>query len=323
MTIATKNLYPWQQPHWDQLLSMKERGYLPHALLLHGYAKSGLEDFARLFAGWLLCEQGAGKLPCQSCKACLLMAAGSHPEFQEVTFELNEKTGKMREVLVVDQIRDMTEKIQKSCFVGSCKVTVIHPAEDMMPAAANALLKILEEPPADTYFVLLSHAPSRVLATIHSRCQVMDLPLPDAVAAEKWLEPHIADPGQRQYLLALSGNNPVLVQQWQEQGVTTSILQLGNELKQLREGTLLPMALAAAWLKTDVLDRVTWWWRWLALELKNTVDTQASRSLAISSQQQLLFMQKLLLAKQQLESSSNPNEQLLLESLFIDWQQLK
>lgn len=320
---STSTLYPWQRPLLDQLLDVKARGYLSHAVLLYGNANSGLENFARLYASRLLCEQAAQNEPCGSCRACVLMAAGSHPEFQDVTYELNEKTSKMREVLVVEQIRRATDKIQKTRFVGSCRVVVIHPVEDMMPAAANALLKILEEPPENTYFILLSYAPSRVLATIRSRCQLIDMPLPDAAAAEQWLAPHIADATQRQYLLALSGNNPLLVQHWQEQGVMAAVLQLGNELKQLREGSLSPVALAAVWLKTSVVDRISWWWRWLALELKATVDSGALPSWKISSQQRILFMQKLLLAKQQLESSSNPNEQLLLESLLIDWQQLK
>lgn len=308
--------YPWQQPCWDKLQQQHREKHLPHALLLHSPPDSGLQDFALLFARYLLCAQPAGSLPCGKCKNCVLMQAGSHPDFQEITFEVNPKTDKLREVITVEQVRRMIEKVQKSSFIGQCRVVLIHPVDDLMPQAANALLKTLEEPAGHTHFLLLSYLPARLLATIRSRCQKVDVPLPSIKEAEKWLAPFIGDGDKREKLLALSGGNPVVVKQWQEQEVSDTVLALGHELQQVREGRASPLPLAAQWCKQDTVLHIVCWWRWLALQVKSSPDVHAATPL-------LHFMDKLLLAKRHLESTANPSEQLLLESLLIDWQNLR
>jgi len=319
MDVALRPLspQPWQQACWERLHKSREQGLLSHAQLLFSPPDSGLEGFAYLFARYLLCQQPKNFLPCGVCRDCQLMDAGTHPAYQEITFEVNEKTGKLRHVITVDQIRELINKLHTTTLMGSCKVVIIHPAEDLMPHATNSLLKILEEPPANTYFLLVSFSPSRLLATIRSRCQQMSVPLPSIKEADSWLVPFISDPARREKLLALSGGNPVVVKQWHEQSVADSIMQLGHALQQLREGRASPLQLAAQWHKQGALACVVGWWRWLSLQIKE----KAKDSTSVKPF--LIFMDKLIMAKTQLESTANPNEQLLLESLFIDWQNLR
>lgn len=229
----------------------------------------------------------------------------------------------MSKAIVVDQIRAVIDTVNQTSFNAGRKLLMISPAETLNPAAANALLKSLEEPPPNTFFVLVSQNQARLLATIRSRCQIIDLPLPRAEEAERWLESRIPDTAQLKQLLAISGNNPLLVLEWQENGDIASVLQLGKELQKVWQGEISPVQLAAIWYKTALLSRVIWWWRWLALELKLTVQKNEPQTLSASTEQLLVFMQKLLMAKRQLESSANPNEQLLLESLLIDWKNIK
>lgn len=316
-------LYPWQEQAWARVVQQVEQQHLPHALLLKGTEGSGIESFAFLFAHFLLCAAPKNNLACGQCRDCHLLAVGSHPGLSFIKPEPNKKTGVMSKVIIIDQIRKVIDTVNQTAFKAGRKILIISPADVLHPAAANALLKSLEEPPANTFFLLVSQKPARIMVTIHSRCQAIELPVPGPALGEKWLESRIADASQRKYLLAVSGNNPLLVQHWQENEDLVAIVQIGNELKQLWEGKTSPLQLAAAWQKTKLLDRISWWWRWLALELKSTVDSTTAQPLIVPAQPLLLFMQKLLQAKRQLESSANPNEQLLLESLLIDWQQLK
>ncbi|THH37434.1 DNA polymerase III subunit delta' [Aliishimia ponticola] len=107
--------------------------------------------------------------------------AGAEPGLRVVIRTENEKTGKMRDQIVVDDIRKLGEFFHLSMTDGGHRVVIVDSADDMNVPAANALLKMLEEPPADTTLLLLSHQPSRLLPTIRSRCRTLrTVPLPPA-----------------------------------------------------------------------------------------------------------------------------------------------
>ena len=134
----------------------------------------------------LLCME-PGPVACGACRSCKLLVGGAHPDFKLTTFEINSTTEKMRTVLAVDQIRDLIASLQLTRSLSPRKVAVIHPAEAMNASSANALLKMLEEPPADTFLLLVAHDPSRLPATIRSRCQAVHVRLPEAHTARDWL----------------------------------------------------------------------------------------------------------------------------------------
>jgi len=308
--------FPWQQKSWDRLHRQQKDGRLPHAILLQGVVDSGLDNFAFMLARSLLCETLRDDLPCGVCRSCHLLSVGSHPNFQIIEPQEME-SGKLSRVIKIDQIREIMDKVQQTSFQTGRKVLVIYPAEVMNPNAANALLKNLEEPPAGTVFILAANNPSRLMATIRSRCQQIDVPLPSHKEADNWLSPFLSDAEKREKLLALSGCNPLLVKQWHDQNLLDDVLDLGQKLQQIREGRASPLQAAAQWHKQGSLLHIVWWWRWLALQIKATTNTpEAAKPL-------LRFMDKLIIAKSQLESTANPNEQLLLESLLIDWQNLR
>jgi DNA polymerase III subunit delta' len=102
------------------------------------------------------------------------VASGAHPGFELLVRTANPKTGKMRTEIVVDQVREMTDFFGLSRD-GEWRVIIIDPVEELNRNAANALLKILEEPPANCCFILISHAPGRLLPTIKSRCRKLEL----------------------------------------------------------------------------------------------------------------------------------------------------
>jgi DNA polymerase-3 subunit delta' len=146
----------------------------------------GKVEFALQLAADLLCLQQA-PVSCGACRSCRLLVSGAHPDFKLITFEVNSRTDTLRTVLVVDQIRELIAGLQLTRALSPRKVAVIHPAEAMNPSASNALLKMLEEPPVDTFLLLVSHDPARLPATIRSRCQAVQLRLPGEQTAREWI----------------------------------------------------------------------------------------------------------------------------------------
>ncbi|HJU39387.1 MAG TPA: DNA polymerase III subunit delta', partial [Tahibacter sp.] len=183
----------WNLPLWQNVVERLRRGAMPHALLLAGPAGLGKRAFASQLVAFLLCE-ARGDVACGRCRGCLLVKAGSHPDRAGVELELRDD-GKLRTEIVVEQIRVLSSRLAMTAQFGGFQVATIDPADLMNTAAANALLKTLEEPGAGTVMILISDAPSRLPATIRSRCQRLDFALPDRAAAIAWLKAQgLADP---------------------------------------------------------------------------------------------------------------------------------
>ena len=175
-------IYPWHQSDWQQLAAHWRQ--LPHALLFSGRENTGKTAFARHLAATLLCEQAtADRQPCGQCPSCHLFAQNSHPDFYELTPEIpeGETVGRKLLQIKIDAVRGLIEHIQLTSVRGGKRVVLIHPAESMNTQAANGLLKILEEPPADVAFLLVSHDRDRLLPTIKSRCRQMVLSAPENI----------------------------------------------------------------------------------------------------------------------------------------------
>ena len=215
-------MYSWQLNQWQQIT---QRVSLPHALLLRGRTGTGKHDFAIVLAQALLCAAPKpDKTACGTCPSCVWFAEGGHPDFKLISPEDAEasedapkkKTGKKSQISVA-QIRQLIDYLGLSSHqVDSRRVVMISPAETLNLASANALLKMLEEPPANTLFLLVSSQPQRLLATIISRCQAIDMPLPSKIAALTWLQAQGIKDAEN--TLDLAGGAPLLALQMAEDG---------------------------------------------------------------------------------------------------------
>lgn len=181
---------PWQRALVGSLVS--RRAQLPHAMLVTGALGIGKQVLAQTLARALLCETpSADGFACGRCASCNYVAAGQHPDLRVVEpFEINDDEVKAVEWIGVDRIRALIRWSEVTSHRGGAKVALIAPAERMNEAAANALLKTLEEPPAATYFLLVSHLPGRLPSTIVSRCQRIAAPRPTRDEARSWLVDH-------------------------------------------------------------------------------------------------------------------------------------
>jgi len=184
---VTDVLFPWQGPATAECLARRARW--PHAVLVAGPAGIGKRMLADWLARTLLCEKpSANGAPCGECPSCRYARAGQHPDLRIVEpVDDDEENPKPVEWIVVDRIRALVRWSGLTSHRGGAKVALIDPAERMNPAAANALLKTLEEPQPDTYFLLVSHQPGRLPATIASRCQRLAVPVPGREQARAWL----------------------------------------------------------------------------------------------------------------------------------------
>jgi len=205
---VTDVLFPWQGPATAECLARRARW--PHAVLVAGPAGIGKRMLADWLARTLLCEKpSANGAPCGECPSCRYARAGQHPDLRIVEpVDDDEENPKPVEWIVVDRIRALVRWSGLTSHRGGAKVALIDPAERMNPAAANALLKTLEEPQPDTYFLLVSHQPGRLPATIASRCQRLAVPVPGREQARAWLASQgFADAGR---LLDQAGGAPLV-----------------------------------------------------------------------------------------------------------------
>jgi len=189
-------IHPWNEAHFSQLTA--DRAHMPHALLLHGPAGVGKMDMALAMAKGLLCEAPLeGGHACEVCDACNWFEQGNHPDFRRLepvendAVEGDEKAKPAKKggrLINVDAVREVTDFLSLSAHRGGWRVALVHPAELMNTAAANALLKTLEEPPPGVLLLLVSHQIGRLLPTVVSRCRKVYVGLPERAASLAWLD---------------------------------------------------------------------------------------------------------------------------------------
>mgnify|MGYP001176400554 CR=1 FL=1 len=162
-------ILPHEADSWTKFYHIVETNKLPHAFILSlDSSNTGLE-LGKAVAGLLFCS--ASSKPCQNCKNCKLRLASNHPDLKVLERGDDEQ-------IKVEKVRDVINWATKSAVLGGIKLCLISAAEDLNIQAQNALLKVLEEPPAGTFFCLMSSRPLSLLSTVRSRCQIYTIKLP-------------------------------------------------------------------------------------------------------------------------------------------------
>lgn len=154
-------------------------GRLHHAWLLAGPQGMGKGDFAARVARFLVTHGKAGGGQAVALDdvgdgaAARLVDAGNHPEILSLTRQPKDKSKDLARNITIDQVRQMIRRLHLSLSLGDWRVIIVDAVDDLETDGANALLKTLEEPPAQTLFLLVSHSPGRLLPTIRSRCRTL------------------------------------------------------------------------------------------------------------------------------------------------------
>ena len=198
------DVYPWLKAHWSFFLQRLENDNLAHALMIEGPEGIGKTGLARAMVNRLLCLEDQA-VACGHCRSCGLLVGAAHPDYFDIQPEEDS------EVIKVDQVRALIDKLNLTTSISKRKVAYIHPAESMTIAAANALLKSLEEPAGDTVLILVSDKPGRLPITIRSRCQSICVSQPDPQTVLDWLEQHTENTREQlEAALQAAGNSPLL-----------------------------------------------------------------------------------------------------------------
>ncbi len=295
---------PWLHPVRAQITALRRRGV--QALLLHGPAGIGKLDLAFSVAAEALCEKPAATgRPCGQCPGCQLFAVGNHPDLRVVLPEAmaarrpgadratedgedeggdggaeptepaprESGKGKPSREIRIEAVRALAGFASLATHRGGARVVVVAPADALNAPAANALLKVLEEPPAGTLFLLVTDQPDLCLPTVRSRCVLVRAPLPATAQALAWLQSQQVEDAPRRLLEA--GGAPLAVLRSAEEGLAPELRQKLLEL--LRRGPALhPAEVAAAIPRTLALGPAValcqrWGWDYLAYRTTGSI----------------------------------------------------
>lgn len=222
--MPTASCYPWFEAIWHAWLLRVSQKKLSHAYLLTGVAGLGKHSLLAQMAASVLCHEQT-QAPCGQCNACHWLSVQTHPDYL-----IAEKMGSIG----IDLVRQWREICYQTPAVGQYKVMVLPDCERLTVPAANALLKILEEPPESCIWLLSSSRSAELPATLLSRCQRLICPPVSLEQGEKWLQEHC--PAQaaslRQQALQSVSGAPLAAQQWLQ---TESSAQRGLFYQQLQQ----------------------------------------------------------------------------------------
>lgn len=250
------SIAPWNASAWSKVQERRRGNGLPHALLFAGPQGLGKRAFADALARSMMCIAPASDgAACGVCRACGFFVAGSHPDFLRINFELRDD-GKPRTEITVDQMRALGERFGLTAQFGGAQIALIDPADAMNVSASNALLKTLEEPRPGSYLFLVADNPSRLSATIRSRCQRLDFRLPDRTSAHAWLRQNDIDERGATTALEASEGNPGRALIYANSGALKLRAEVAKDLNDLNAGSALPFEIAQRWSRDDVEMRL-------------------------------------------------------------------
>lgn len=251
---------PWLTSHWQGLVGLGER--MPHALLFVGPAGLGKRELADALAARLLCERPqADGHACGHCEACRWRLAGNHPDLycvEPAAHSANAEddaaaaeggAGKAASTqILIEQIREVQAALTLTAHRPGWRVVLIDPAEAMNAFTANALLKLLEEPPSQCVFVLLSSTPRRLLPTVRSRCRQWTFARPQPDELARWAP---QAPAGASELLALCAGMPLAAERLARAGGLALMQRFVADLGKLDvNGALRLAGQWESWLKS-------------------------------------------------------------------------
>jgi DNA polymerase-3 subunit delta' len=343
MDFLSADSLPWLEGAQRRLRASLAANRLPHSLLLLSTPGLGAEQLANWITALVLCES-LGSRPCGVCASCLLLRSDSHPDSYVVRLEEDAQQIK------VDQVRGLIESLSLKSYRGGYKVGVIEGAEALNANGANAFLKTLEEPTANTVLIMIARPSHRLPATIASRCLRLTLTPPPTEVAIAWLEAHgraapeagggasavasdtaaattaSAAAPSWDAALALAGGAPLLALELNSSQIAALDEDMRESLKQLAAGSVDVTLLADRWMKSNPGLRIAWLENWITRRVHASLGGSTSHQSAepvrlpaalLKPKIRALF--ELLDAARELRrlASTGMNQQLALEALLL------
>jgi len=259
--LLIKVIPDWLKPEYQRLSEQVTRGQLPHAILIHGPAGCGRRLLAFLLAQRLLgqdVDPGLIDITQSRFDDEILV----HPDFQLLQPPPDKRT------IPVDAVRELSRRLGFTSHQSGAQVAIITPADAMNRAAANGLLKTLEEPVANSYLLLVAEHTSRLPATVLSRCQQVRVVLPQHSDAANWLE-GLKSGVNWDELLDLSAGAPLTALNLEASGFAELVHDLSADLEALSSKSKTPAKVAKDWGKHDLEPCLHWLFNRLSGELRD------------------------------------------------------
>lgn len=254
----------WLEPARAQLAAAVRHDRVAHALLIQDVPGAGGDRLALWMAQLLLCLAPTPAGPCGDCAGCTSVRENRHPDFTRVGLVDDSKQ------IRVEQARELSAHLALASYQGGYKVALIDPADALNWNAANALLKTLEEPPARTVLMLVAQQPSRLPATIRSRCQRLRIRAPEREPALNWLA-QFAGEGPWGAVLDVIGNAPLLAAGLDPRAVLQirdeTVTGLGDLLARRADAA----QLADSWGRTELGLRLACLENWLTERIRRAL----------------------------------------------------
>jgi DNA polymerase-3 subunit delta' len=323
------SIYPWFKDAW---IAIHENKNLPHALIFKGKEGIGKYNFAVKFAKSYLCQKTlSNHLPCEACSSCEWFP-DVHPDFKHIApienedDELSKRKTVRKKNILIDQIRELSEYLELSVHQEKGRrVVLIEPADSLNHAASNALLKILEEPPENTLFILVTSQTQKLIATIRSRCQLLHLRGPSLDEAKTFLiDQKII---HEDSLLSYTGGSPfIAIKELENQSEREMIIQLLSQGHNI-DITKVNYAILSQGLDWT-LNVIQKWVFDLLLSLHAQQNYYFKKEeKRIQSQAKQINLDNLLLFTNELNElkkiASHPiNQELQLQNIFIKYKQI-
>ncbi|MDP9007599.1 MAG: DNA polymerase III subunit delta' [Pseudomonadota bacterium] len=319
MDFLSANSLPWLQDSQQRLHTALKSGHLPHSLLVLSVPGLGAEQLAHWITALVLCES-PGTRPCDACPSCRLLRSDSHPDAHVVRLEEDAQQIK------IDQIRELIDALTLKSYRGGYKVGVIEGAEALNTNGANAFLKTLEEPSADTVLIMIARPNHRLPATIASRCLRLKLRPPSTQDAIAWLKANSSAANPWHAALALAGGAPLLALQLDAEGLAAIDADMRQCMAELAEGSVDVTLLAERWVRSNPGIRIAWLENWITQRVYASLGDATSHQTAepvrlpaalLKPKIRALF--ELLDAAHDVRrfASTGMNQQLALEALLV------
>ena len=259
---------PWHYSAWNQLASAWRAQRWPHGLLIHGPEGVGKFALAQRIARTLLCDRSASSSDaweaCGRCASCQLLQSKTHPDMSIIQPE----EGKQQ--ISVDSIREACASLALTSYRSGYRVAIVSPAHQMTTAAANSLLKTLEEPGAATTLLLVSDRPGALLPTIRSRCHQIAIRAPQESVALDWLSQVAGKPVSRE-LLSFANGAPLRALAMADGQYEALWNEVTGDIAAALAGKHDVTQIAKNWSKESLPERLTCVDRWLSARIRTAI----------------------------------------------------